>query len=211
MTAKPYSATTNGIRLAVRLTPRASRNGLDGIGLDADGRPVLRIRLTAPPVEGAGRYQENNFTTLCFCMHGGYRPPSVALAIEKRHLSRELILHQDKFVLAVPGPALAEAAMYCGMKSGRDVDKAAELKLRLTSAKERIAPWLVDALANVELTKIGMLDAGDHDIILGRVDSYNVNSAAVGPNLISVGREHCGYEVLIRQGMHRIGVVSSGR
>lgn len=53
MTAKPYSATTNGIRLAVRLTPRASRNGLDGIGLDADGRPVLRIRLTAPPVEGA--------------------------------------------------------------------------------------------------------------------------------------------------------------
>lgn len=53
MTAKPYSATTNGIRLAVRLTPRASRDGLDGIGVDADGRPVLRIRLTAPPVEGA--------------------------------------------------------------------------------------------------------------------------------------------------------------
>lgn len=53
MTAKPYSATTNGIRLAVRLTPRASRDGLDGIGLDADGRPVLRIRLAAPPVEGA--------------------------------------------------------------------------------------------------------------------------------------------------------------
>ena len=53
MTAKPYSATANGIRLAVRLTPRASRDGLDGIGTDADGRPILRIRLTAPPVEGA--------------------------------------------------------------------------------------------------------------------------------------------------------------
>ncbi len=53
MTAKPYSATTDGIRLAVRLTPRASRNGLEGIGADADGRLFLRIRLTAPPVEGA--------------------------------------------------------------------------------------------------------------------------------------------------------------
>ena len=50
---KPYSATADGIRLAVRLTPRASRNGLDGIGADADGRSFLRIRLTAPPVEGA--------------------------------------------------------------------------------------------------------------------------------------------------------------
>ena len=53
MTAKPYTATANGIRLAVRLTPRASRDGLDGIRTDVDGRPVLRIRLTAPPVEGA--------------------------------------------------------------------------------------------------------------------------------------------------------------
>jgi uncharacterized protein (TIGR00251 family) len=50
---KPYSITADGVRLAVRLTPRASRNGLDGVGADADGRPFLRIRLTAPPVEGA--------------------------------------------------------------------------------------------------------------------------------------------------------------
>lgn len=50
---KPYSVTSDGIRLAVRLTPRASRDGIDGVRADADGRPVLRIRLTAPPVEGA--------------------------------------------------------------------------------------------------------------------------------------------------------------
>ncbi len=50
---KPYSVTADGIRLAIRLTPRASRDGIDGIGQDADGRSVLRIRLTAPPVEGA--------------------------------------------------------------------------------------------------------------------------------------------------------------
>jgi uncharacterized protein (TIGR00251 family) len=39
--------------LAVRLTPRAGRDGLDGVGTDADGRPVLRVRLAAPPVDGA--------------------------------------------------------------------------------------------------------------------------------------------------------------
>lgn len=50
---KHYSVMVDGIRLAVRLTPRASRDGLDGVGADADGRPFLRIRLTAPPVEGA--------------------------------------------------------------------------------------------------------------------------------------------------------------
>ena len=37
----------------MRLTPRASRNGVDGIADDAEGRPVLKLRLVAPPVEGA--------------------------------------------------------------------------------------------------------------------------------------------------------------
>ena len=50
---KPYVPEGAGLRLAVRLTPRANRNGLDGILPGADGRPVLQIRLSAPPVEGA--------------------------------------------------------------------------------------------------------------------------------------------------------------
>lgn len=51
--AKPYAADTGGVRLAVRLTPRARRAGLDGVMLGADSRPALQIRLAAPPVEGA--------------------------------------------------------------------------------------------------------------------------------------------------------------
>jgi hypothetical protein len=50
---KPYVAVADGVRLVVRLTPRASRDGVDGIAADADGRPVLKLRLTARPVEGA--------------------------------------------------------------------------------------------------------------------------------------------------------------
>ena len=38
---KPYAATEGGVRLALRLTPRASRNGVDGIVADAEGRPTL--------------------------------------------------------------------------------------------------------------------------------------------------------------------------
>ena len=50
---KPYAAVPDGVRLALRLTPRAARNGVDGIVSAADGRPLLKLRLVAPPVEGA--------------------------------------------------------------------------------------------------------------------------------------------------------------
>ena len=50
---KPYAAVEGGVRLALRLSPRASRTGVDGIMQDAEGRPLLKLRLAAPPVDGA--------------------------------------------------------------------------------------------------------------------------------------------------------------
>jgi uncharacterized protein (TIGR00251 family) len=38
--------------LAVRLTPRAGRDAIDGWALDGEGRPYLKVRVAAPPVEG---------------------------------------------------------------------------------------------------------------------------------------------------------------
>lgn len=50
---RPYSRTSDGVRLSVRLTPRANRNALEGVVRDAEGRALLQLRLKAPPVEGA--------------------------------------------------------------------------------------------------------------------------------------------------------------
>ena len=40
------------MRLAIRLTPRGGRDAVEGWMSDADGRPLLRVRVAAPPVEG---------------------------------------------------------------------------------------------------------------------------------------------------------------
>jgi uncharacterized protein (TIGR00251 family) len=43
----PISATATGVRLRLRVQPRASREEIAGVAGDA-----IRIRLTAPPVDG---------------------------------------------------------------------------------------------------------------------------------------------------------------
>lgn len=48
----PVSADKDGVRLRVRVSPRARKTAAAGI-VDADGRPALAIRLAAPPVDGA--------------------------------------------------------------------------------------------------------------------------------------------------------------
>lgn len=41
------------VRLAVRLTPRGGREAIEGWAMDGEGRPYLKVRVAAPPVEGA--------------------------------------------------------------------------------------------------------------------------------------------------------------
>ncbi len=40
-------------RLAVRLTPRGGRDAIEGWTRDAQGRPLLKVRVAAAPVDGA--------------------------------------------------------------------------------------------------------------------------------------------------------------
>lgn len=47
-----WSATPDGLAIAIRLTPRGGRDSLDGVETLADGRQVLKARVRAAPSEG---------------------------------------------------------------------------------------------------------------------------------------------------------------
>jgi hypothetical protein len=84
---KPYVAIDSGVRLALRLTPRASKNGVDGIVADADGRPLLKLRLVAPPVDGAANEALIAFLAKTLALR------KADIAIRSGETSRIKILH----------------------------------------------------------------------------------------------------------------------
>lgn len=61
MTAPRVQATAGGVRVTVRVQPRASRNEIAGVHGDA-----LKVRLTAPPVKGAANEALVNFLATTF-------------------------------------------------------------------------------------------------------------------------------------------------
>ena len=49
---RPWTVTADGLLLAVRLTPKGGRDGVDGLEQLADGRNVLKVRVRAQASEG---------------------------------------------------------------------------------------------------------------------------------------------------------------
>jgi len=50
---RPWSETNDSLLLTVRLTPKGGRDQIDGIITDTDGRPAIKARVSAAPVDGA--------------------------------------------------------------------------------------------------------------------------------------------------------------
>ncbi|MBR1777643.1 MAG: DUF167 domain-containing protein [Alphaproteobacteria bacterium] len=47
-----YQLTSDGIKVFVRLSPKAKREGIEGLHTDPDGTERLKIAVAAPPVDG---------------------------------------------------------------------------------------------------------------------------------------------------------------
>ena len=52
-----FEPVPKGVRLFVRVSPKASRDKIEGVECDAAGRDRLRVRVTAPPDKGEANSQ----------------------------------------------------------------------------------------------------------------------------------------------------------
>ena len=130
-----------------------------------------------------------NPVTLGWTMIVSGTPPMMAIAVASKHYSIETVRHSKCFCLAFPSSEMADAALFFGSRSGRDVDKFAEFDCKTEPAKTIDSVLLTDAVANFECTIESETVAGDHVIFVGRVVSSHINTEPK-KRLYTVGPGH---------------------
>jgi len=130
-----------------------------------------------------------NPITLGWTMIVSGEPPMMAIAVAKTHYSIEALTHSRCFTIAFPSSEMADAALFFGSKSGRDIDKFAEFECETETAKEIDSVLLGDAVANFECTLESQMVAGDHVIFVGNVVSCHTNTEPK-KRLYTVGPGH---------------------
>lgn len=130
-----------------------------------------------------------NPVTLGWTMIVSGKPPMMAIAVAKKHYSIGTVRQSKCFTIVYPSSEMADAALFFGSRSGRDVDKLAEFDCKTESAKEIDSVLLADAVANFECTLNSEAEAGDHIVFVGEIVCAHVNTEPK-KRLYTVGPGH---------------------
>ncbi|AFV12036.1 FMN reductase-like protein [Thermacetogenium phaeum DSM 12270] len=118
---------------------------------------------------GAKDGDRHNITTVAWICQESGDPPQVMVSIAPQRFIHDMIVRSREFMVTVMGEGDEEAALFCGTKSGRDVDKVKELGLPTEPAEVIGVPRIKGALANLECRLVDSLVSGDHTIFVGKV------------------------------------------
>ena len=120
---------------------------------------------------GEKEHPENkNLVTAAWAGTVNSDPPMVSVSLRKSRYSHGLIESSGEFVVNLVDEGLAKATDFCGVRSGRDVDKAKEMGLALLPADGmETAPRVDGAPVSLSCRVRQVLPLGSHDMFLGEV------------------------------------------
>lgn len=102
-------------------------------------------------------------------------PAMVSVSVRKERHSYEIMKESGEFVINLVTENLTKAADFCGVRSGRDIDKFKEMKLTPVKGKLKFAPMIEESPVNIECKIKTIIPLGSHDMFLAEVISVAVD------------------------------------
>ncbi len=102
-------------------------------------------------------------------------PAMVSVSIRPERYSYDIIKETKEFVINLTTKDLVYATDYCGVKSGRDVDKFKDMNLTAMSATKVSCPLIEESPVNIECKVKEIVKLGSHDMFIADVLAVDVS------------------------------------
>ncbi len=119
---------------------------------------------------------EKNIITIAWTGTVCSDPAMVSISVRPERHSYNMIRETGEFTINLTTKELAFAADWCGVKSGRDVDKFAAMHLTPAPGnKLKYAPIIEESPVNLECRVEKVLELGSHHMFLGRIEDVMIS------------------------------------
>ncbi len=139
--------------------------------------------LPAVMVSTADRAGNSNILTIAWTGTVCTNPAMVYISVRPERYSYHMIKESGEFVINLTTEKLANAADYCGVRSGRQVDKWKECGLTAEKASSlEYAPVIRESPVNIECRVKEVQELGSHHMFLAEVTAVRADEAYLDGN-----------------------------
>ena len=128
-------------------------------------------------VSVADRENRPNIITVAWAGTVCTNPPMVSISVRPSRHSYHIIEETGEFVINLTTAELVKACDYCGVVSGRDVDKFAKTGLTPMPVEHVHAPAIAESPVNIACRVVESRPLGSHTMFLAEVLGVTVDDA----------------------------------
>ena len=129
-----------------------------------------------------GNMEQKNIITVAWTGTINTNPPMTYVSIRPERHSYELIKESGEFVINLVTKDLTYACDFCGVRSGRDVDKFTEMHLTAKKGEKVDCPIILESPVNIECKVKEIVPLGSHHMFLAEVTAVQVDDSYMDDN-----------------------------
>lgn len=126
--------------------------------------------------------EKPNIITVAWTSTSCSSPAMVSISIRPERYSHRIIKESGEFVVNLVSEELVYASDFCGVRSGRDMDKFETMKLTPSPSRTVKAPGIAESPVNIECKVVQIIPLGSHDLFLGEVTGVTVDDRYLDEN-----------------------------
>lgn len=139
--------------------------------------PVPSVLITSQNKE-----EKTNVFTVGWIGTACTKPPMITAAIRPERLSYEYIKETGEFVVNLPSKDMVRTVDFCGVRSGKNIDKIEHCNLTLEQSEKVKVPSIKQCPVSLECKVKTITPLGSHDLFLAEVLAIHVEENLLDEN-----------------------------
>lgn len=128
-----------------------------------------------PTMVSCGDMENSNIITIGWTGILNTVPPKTYISVRPTRHSYNMIKESGEFVINLTSAKLVKEADYCGIYTGKKVDKFAKCKLTKEEATSVSCPMIAECPVSIECKVTDIVPLGSHDMFMADIVAVNVN------------------------------------
>lgn len=141
--------------------------------------PVERLFPMPCPIVVGGTMDQADMLAVAWVNVVSSTPPTIVMGLRESRETLRLIRESDSFTVNVAKASQAPIVDYCGITTGRNVDKFAETGLSVLPSSLVKAPIIAQCPFNIECRVVQTIEVGAYHVIFGEIVEVHADESVL--------------------------------